>query len=86
MSKDEPAYELSFISTPDLIRELLGRYDHAIFAAKKCVRRKGPEKREQVVSVWRGDKHMIGGLAMDAIHLCMKQLNETVVEDPPEEF
>jgi hypothetical protein len=77
----EPDVQLEFVDTEALLEELLGRFDHAVFAGLKY-----PENMAyQATRLWKGNPFTCNGLANIASMAIMDDLYHGEDEDDDDE-
>lgn len=70
-NKPLPEVDLSLISTPELVNELLSRFDHVIIAGMNVFSYQG--NVPMMVSTWyNGNSHTCAGLALEASSTVLK--------------
>jgi len=60
--------DMKFISTNELLQEILSRFDHAIFIGIRCldmVKKEGDITRIETSRKWKGNSYTCAGMAME---------------------
>ena len=71
---DEESEEspLALVPTKELLKELLGRFDQAVFVARKVMRRDGPKVNLNAAISFKGDPEGCLGLCVRAQDMIMR--------------
>jgi hypothetical protein len=65
--------DLSLATTPELVAELFGRYDHAMFAGMAILTTDAANNGRMLVQRrWKGNTHTVVGLAHDACNEALR--------------
>lgn len=69
--------DLGLVQTSDLINELLGRYQHAVFAGIALMTTDGDFGVQHIRRKWKGNNVTCQGLCWTLANACDGDLNET---------
>jgi hypothetical protein len=77
----EPDVQLEFVDTETLVRELLHRFDHAVFVGMN----RPVDGRSEITRRWYGNSHTCCGLAHDVSMSTIDEFYEHLVDDDDDE-